>query len=72
MYPPGDSGSAVVDRLSGDIIGILSSGKHPKVSKVRQSKYLTKIFDESSDDVWEELTFFVPASKILEFTKDVF
>lgn len=62
----GDSGSAIVDRETGAVVGILSTGKIPKNSVVREQSYLSKIFDESSEDVWKELTYAVPASKIKE------
>ena len=62
----GDSGSAIVDRETGEVVGILSTGKIPKNSVVRDQSYLTKIFDESSEEVWKELTYAVPASKIRE------
>ena len=62
----GDSGSAVVDRNTGEVIGILSTGKIPKVAKVRSAEFLQKIFSGSTEDVWTELTYVVPFSKILE------
>jgi hypothetical protein len=62
----GDSGSAIVDRESGDVIGIVSTGKIPKDVKVRESTYLSGIYDAASEDVWKELTYAVPASKIWE------
>ena len=67
----GDSGSAFVDRTSGEIVGIVSTGKIPKNEKVRDAAYLRNIFDTSSEDVWSELTYVVPASKITEFLADV-
>lgn len=62
----GDSGSAIVDRETGEIVGILSTGKIPKNDVVRDRSFLEKIFDDSSEDVWSELTYAVPSSKILE------
>lgn len=62
----GDSGSALVDRETGDVVGILSTGKIPKNKVVREESFLTRIFNESSEDVWKELTYAVPASKIIE------
>ncbi len=62
----GDSGSAVVDRSTGNVVGILTTGKIPKNPKVREAAYLKSIFDEASEDVWKELSYVVPASKIHE------
>ena len=62
----GDSGSALVDRETGEVVGILSTGKIPKNQVVREASFLTTIFNDSAEDVWKELTYAVPASKILE------
>ena len=62
----GDSGSAVVDRSTGQVVGILSTGKIPKTPRVRSADFLKKIYDGSTEDVWNELTYMVPFSKILE------
>lgn len=66
----GDSGSALVDRKTGAVVGILSTGKIPKNKVVREQNFLDRIFDESSEEVWEELTYAVPASKIVEMVGD--
>lgn len=66
----GDSGSAMVHADNGNVIGIVSTGKIPKNPKVREASYLEKIYEESSEEVWSELTYVVPASKIVEAAKD--
>ncbi len=68
----GDSGSAIVDRETGDVVGILSTGKIPKDKVVREAGFLSRIFDDVSEEVWMELTYAVPASKIVEiFSQDL-
>jgi hypothetical protein len=62
----GDSGSAVVNRNTGEVVGILSTGKFPKIASVRSPDFLNKIYDSDSNDVWTEMTYVVPFSKILE------
>jgi hypothetical protein len=62
----GDSGSAVVDRDTGEVVGLLSTGKIPKVAQVRSADFLKKMFDGNTEDVWSELTYVVPFSKIFE------
>lgn len=62
----GDSGSAVVDRNTGEVVGILSTGKIPKIARVRSAEFLQKIFNGSTEEVWSELTYVVPFSKIME------
>ena len=66
----GDSGSAVVDRATGEVVGILTTGKIPKSPKVRDAYYLKSIYDSASEDVWKELSYVVPASKIQEIAGD--
>lgn len=60
----GDSGSAMVDRISGNIVGLIWTGKIPKESRVQDSDYLKKLLKASNEDVWTELSYAVPALKI--------
>jgi hypothetical protein len=62
----GDSGSAILDYETGDVVGILWTAKVPKNEKVRDEGYLRRIYDESSEDIWTELTYAIPSSKIVE------
>lgn len=60
----GDSGSAVVDRMTGEVVGLISTGKIPKIADVRSAEFLRKIFTDDREEVWTELTYVVPFSKI--------
>jgi hypothetical protein len=62
----GDSGSAMVDRETGDIVGIIWTGRIPKEPKVQDPAYLSDIFSQNSEDIWKELSYAVPSSKIKE------
>ncbi len=62
----GDSGSAMVDRETGEIMGIIWTGKIPKNSRVRSSDYIQKIQEAQSQDVWTELSYAAPAFKMKE------
>jgi hypothetical protein len=62
----GDSGSALVDRTTGEVVGLLSTGKIPKIDSVRSPEYLKTMFDTNSDSIWSELTYVVPFAKIVE------
>ncbi len=62
----GDSGSALVDRTTGEVVGLLSTGKIPKIEMVRSPEYLKTMFDTDNDNVWTELTYVVPFAKIVE------
>jgi hypothetical protein len=53
------------------VVGILTTGKIPKDAKVREASYLKNIFEDSSEDVWKELSYVVPASKIQEIAGDL-
>lgn len=65
----GDSGSAMVDRKTGDVVGILWTGKIPKSKIVQKSSNLLKIFESSSPLIWSELSYAVPALKIGDFLR---
>ena len=60
----GDSGSAIVDRESGRVIGIIWTGKIPKNEKVQSSAYLDQMLATQSPEIWTELSFAVPNVKI--------
>ena len=67
----GDSGSAIVDRENGKVVGIIWTGKIPKDSKVQDSDYLTQVLEENSPEIWTELNYAVPASKIREVLQNI-
>jgi hypothetical protein len=60
----GDSGSAMVDRTTGQAIGIIWTGRIPKNPKVQSSEYLNGLLRSPTEDVWKELSYGVPASKM--------
>lgn len=62
----GDSGSSVVDRATGKVVGIFWTGRIPKDRGVQSSAYLTKLFREKQEAIWEQLNYAVPARKIGE------
>lgn len=63
----GDSGSAMVDRTTGEVVGIIWTGKIPKSDRVQNSDFLKTLLDQPTEDVWSELSYAVPAAKIGEF-----
>lgn len=67
----GDSGSAMVDRETGDVLGIIWTGRIPKNPKVQDSKYLDDLLKTDSPEIWKELSYAVPAPKMKEHLKGV-
>lgn len=67
----GDSGSAMMDAQTGEVIGIIWTGKIPKDPKVQTSAFLDALMANPTEDVWKELSFGVPAAKIGEFLTDL-
>lgn len=63
----GDSGSAMMDAKTGEVIGIIWTGKIPKDPKVQSSAFLDELMANPTEDVWNELSFGVPAAKIGEY-----
>lgn len=62
----GDSGSAMVDRETSQVLGIIWTGNIPKSSFVQNSKNLQDLFQRNDGMIWEELNYAVPAKKIGE------
>ncbi len=62
----GDSGSAMLNRQTGEVVGIIWTGRIPKDSRVRKDVYLDQIFEAGHSDVWKHLSYAVPAQKIGE------
>ena len=66
---PGDSGSGIFDRDTGELVGILHSGQggtKERDPRVADSAFISEIYDTSSEAVWKELTYGTPSSKIHE------
>lgn len=62
----GDSGSAVLSRMDGRVVGIVWTGAIPKEERVQHSSYLAEIQSRRDEEVWSLLTYVVPAKKIAE------
>jgi hypothetical protein len=60
----GDSGSAMVDRVTGDVVGIIWTGRIPKISSVQSSDYLSSLLNTRSEVIWDQLSYAVPAVKM--------
>jgi hypothetical protein len=60
----GDSGSPIVDRNTGNVIGILYTGKFPKSKNIQIDASLQKILGSDNPSVWTELNYAVPAARI--------
>ncbi|MBL7717162.1 MAG: trypsin-like peptidase domain-containing protein [Bdellovibrionales bacterium] len=63
----GDSGSAMVDRQTGEVVGVIWTGKFPKLATVQNSSYLDALLVHPTEEIWTELSYAVPAMKIKEF-----
>lgn len=66
----GDSGSSMVNRTTGEVIGIVWTGKMPKSKRVQDSQYLTQMLNSNSPEIWQELNFVVPASAMLNVIRE--
>jgi hypothetical protein len=60
----GDSGSSYVDRKTGDVLGIVWTGRIPKSPQVGSSQYLAEMLRAQSEEIWVELSYTVPAASI--------
>lgn len=66
----GDSGSAMVDKVTGRPIGLIWTGSIPKTAEVQDSDNLEKIRLTNDPKIWTKLSYAVPAPKIQEFLVD--
>lgn len=66
----GDSGSAMMDRKSGHVVGIIWTGRIPKNKKVQSSQYLHEIMNQPNEDIWTELSYSVPAVHMKEYLQE--
>lgn len=66
----GDSGSSMVDRVTGEVVGIIWTTATQKPERIRSSSYLTEVLAKQSDDSWQWLSYGVPAPKIFDFLKE--
>lgn len=60
----GDSGSPVIDRVTGDVLGIVWSTHTPKPYKIRTHSYMQELRAQANPDVWKDLAYAVPSSEI--------
>jgi hypothetical protein len=66
----GDSGSAMIDRTTGEAVGILWTGTTPKDPKVQDSRFLKNLLKTPTEDTWTQLTYAVPAAKMADSIYD--
>ncbi|MFZ9519848.1 MAG: S1 family peptidase [Silvanigrellaceae bacterium] len=62
----GDSGSPVVNRQTGEVVGIVWTGAIPKEERIQKSSYLREIQSKRDEEIWSLLTYVVPSQKIGE------
>lgn len=62
----GDSGSALVDRETGKVVGVAYTAALPKARKVQDSAYVNSLEGSDHADVWTLMNYAVPSSKIRE------
>jgi hypothetical protein len=63
---PGDSGSAILDRVTGEVVAILWATTPGRSARAQDSSYLSSLLESPNDDVWEQLNYAAPALKIFE------
>ncbi len=63
-FSTGDSGSAIIDKVSGQVTGITWSIMAPKDQMVRSNQFLDQLLSQRSADVWNDLALAVPVEEI--------
>ena len=59
----------MVERSTGDVVGIVWTGKLPKSKHVQSSEALIALFQNPTEEIWEELAYAVPAPKVAAVLK---
>lgn len=62
----GDSGAAVLDRESGDLIGLVWATANPKPVSLLSDTFMDTLFAENSESIWKDLTYVIPNSEIFK------
>lgn len=62
----GDSGSAILDRESGEVVAILWTMKSNRAERFQDSAYLNSLITSPSEDVWTQMNYGVPVQKVKE------
>lgn len=60
----GDSGSAMVDRKTGNVVGVIWTGAFPKTPESQNSKMLAQMLKTNSGAIWTSLSYGVPSKVI--------
>lgn len=67
----GDSGSAMMDRETGEVVGIIWTGRIPKDPKVQNAEYMNGLLAKPNEDVWKQLSYGVPAVQMRSFLEEL-
>ncbi|MCP4912949.1 MAG: trypsin-like peptidase domain-containing protein [Oligoflexia bacterium] len=65
----GDSGSPVINRETGELLGIVWGTTTPKPVSVKSSAYVARLADENSEDIWKYMSYVIPMVEIREAVK---
>lgn len=66
---PGDSGSAILDRATGEVVLVLWASKPGKIEKIQDSAFLKQLTQTQGPEVWTELNYGAPVPKLLELIR---
>lgn len=67
----GDSGSAMIDRQTGEVVGIIWTGRIPKQASTQRSDVIADWMRTGSEMIWKELSYAVPSVKIGEILEQM-
>jgi S1-C subfamily serine protease len=68
----GDSGSAMMNRDTGRVIGIIWTGRIPKDPKVQSAQFMRNLLVNPTEEVWTQLSYGVPAVHMKAYISDLF
>lgn len=62
----GDSGSAILDRETAEVVAILWTMKSNRAERFQDSSYLNSLITNPNEDVWTQMNYGVPVRKVKE------
>jgi len=65
----GDSGSALFSRATGAPVGIIWTGRIPKLASAVSDEHLASLYENSDESMWRELSYGVSAFDIYRYLK---
>ncbi|MDC1174408.1 serine protease [Bacteriovoracaceae bacterium] len=62
----GDSGSPVIDKSNGTLLGIIWGTRNKKPLKIKSSAYIHLLSEQNHEDIWKYMSYAIPTKEIFD------